>query len=346
MYDVAVIGAGPAGATAAKLLADAGRSVLLVERKRLPRYKSCSGVLIGRTLQLVREHFGADVPPVALCTPTASKGMVFVDDRGTAQRFDQDGLNVWRSGFDGWLARCAAAAGARLVDGAAAVAIEERSDHVAVRLRSPGAPDREIEARAVVVAEGAAGSLRRKLGGAERGLVTTYQTFHRGACELDPGYFHAYLQPELSTYDAWFNVKDGLLVCGVAVHDPRQAPAYHRRFTGFLKEAAGLRIADTLGVDRWVMPQVQPGCPLELGRGRVLFCGEAAGFLNPMGEGISAAMDGGVRAARALDAHLDDPDAALDEYRRQTRFLRAHMQRQWHGVALMASTFSAMRMDW
>ena len=51
MYDVIVVGAGPAGSTAAKVLADKGLHILLVERHKLPRYKSCSGVLIQKTIE-------------------------------------------------------------------------------------------------------------------------------------------------------------------------------------------------------------------------------------------------------------------------------------------------------
>lgn len=46
MYDCIIIGAGPAGSTAAKILAEKGLKVLLVEKFKLPRHKSCSGILI------------------------------------------------------------------------------------------------------------------------------------------------------------------------------------------------------------------------------------------------------------------------------------------------------------
>lgn len=46
MYDVIVIGAGPAGSTCAKVLSEKGCRVLLVEKFKMPRYKSCSEVLI------------------------------------------------------------------------------------------------------------------------------------------------------------------------------------------------------------------------------------------------------------------------------------------------------------
>ena len=58
MYDVIVVGAGPAGSTAAKVLAEKGLRVLLVERHKLPRYKSCSGVLIQKSMDLVRRYYG------------------------------------------------------------------------------------------------------------------------------------------------------------------------------------------------------------------------------------------------------------------------------------------------
>ncbi len=53
MYDVIVVGAGPAGCTASKVLAEKGYKVLLVEKFKVPRYKSCSGVLIKKSMELV-----------------------------------------------------------------------------------------------------------------------------------------------------------------------------------------------------------------------------------------------------------------------------------------------------
>ena len=59
-YDAIVVGGGPAGSTTAWRLADAGASVLLVDKARFPRDKPCGG---GLTMRAVR-HLPIDVTPV------------------------------------------------------------------------------------------------------------------------------------------------------------------------------------------------------------------------------------------------------------------------------------------
>ena len=46
-WDVVVVGAGPAGSTAARVAAERGMRVLLLDAARFPRYKTCGGGLIG-----------------------------------------------------------------------------------------------------------------------------------------------------------------------------------------------------------------------------------------------------------------------------------------------------------
>lgn len=341
MYDVIVVGAGPAGCTASKVLAERGYRVLLVEKFKMPRYKSCSGQLIQKTLDLVQAYFGAPVPDAATCAPAENRGMIFTDDRGQSFRFEQSGRNVWRSSFDKWLADRAADAGAEVLDGAPAISLEPRGDAVTVTLKGRRACAEG--ARYVVDCEGVVGLLKRRLLGGHPQYIRTCQTFNRGSVDLDSHYFYAYLQPELSEYDAWMNVKDGQLVLGVSVRDGGRAEAYYARFIDYMRREHGLRIERQLKVDRWLMPRVQPGCPIDCGAGRILFAGEIAGFLNPMGEGISAAMESGHRAADAIARHFDDPDMVLASYRAATTDLHNYMKRQWNFVARMAGTFQEMK---
>ena len=343
MYDVIVIGAGPAGSTAAKTLAEKGRKVLLVERFRMPRYKSCSGQLIQKTLALVEAYFGEPVPRSTMCTPVDNKGVILTDDRGNAYRFEQQGRNVWRSAFDKWLADKAAAAGAAIREKTAAVTCEQTEDAVTVTLKCDERTYTE-RARYVIDCEGVTGPLKRKLTGQEPAYVTTYQTYNQGSIDLDPHFFYAWLQPELSQYDAWFNVKDGQLVLGVSVLDSGRINEYHSRFLAYMQEKHGLRIEKQLKKDRWLMHRVRPGCVIDHGVGRVFFAGETAGFLNPMGEGVSSAIESGRQLATAVLEQFDDPKRVLSAYEDSTRPLREYMKRQWHLTSGMSEAFREMKL--
>jgi flavin-dependent dehydrogenase len=346
MYDAIIIGAGPAGCTSARELALNGYKVLLVEKFRMPRNKSCSGILIKKSVELVRQYFGEDVPACATCQPADSRGMVFTSDKGQEYRFEQEGLNVWRSSFDYWLATKAAAAGAELRDETAALSYEEQENCVLVNLKSDSACSEK--ARFVVVCDGAAGSIRRSLINAPESHITTYQTYNKGAIDLDYHYFYAYLQPHLSEYDAWFNVKDDYLIFGVSVKNTDKIEHYYSEFIAYMKKYHKAEIEVQEKSEKWIMPHIMPGCPVEYGHGKILFAGETAGFLNPMGEGISAAMESGYAAAKAIEEsernNTPDLETVRSAYKQNTSALKAYMLRQWNFVASMAGTFGYMRL--
>ncbi len=340
MYDVIVIGAGPAGCTAAKTLAGNGFRVLLAEKFKLPRYKSCSGQLINKTLYLVEKHFGEPVPACVTCVPAENRGMIFTNDKGCEYRFELPGLNVWRSSFDEWLAKKAERFGAVLRDETAALYCKEENDTVTVTFK--GKSVYTEKARIVIDCEGVVGTLKRTLLPCKPQYITTYQTYNQGSIDLDHHYFYAYLQPEFSEYDAWFNVKDNQLVLGVSVKAGDVVP-YYDRFIAYMMEKHGLRIERQLKTDRWLMPHILPGCKIDYGVGRVLFAGETAGFLNPMGEGISAGIESGYCAAQAIMRYFDDLEMVYSDYREKAKPLHSYMKRQWSFVACIADTFRVMK---
>lgn len=341
MYDVIVIGAGPAGSTASKVLAENGYKVLMVEKFKMPRYKSCSGQLIKKSIDLVMAYYGEDVPEQVMCLPHENRGMIFTSDKGKEYRFEQPGLNVWRSSFDKWLSDKAKEAGAEVRDETSAILYEEKDGTVSVILKSEGSYT--VQAKYVIDCEGVVGSLKKQLIEAKPSFISTYQTYNNGTINLDYHYFYAYLQPELSEYDAWFNVKDNQLVLGVSVKDNSKVEQYYYRFIDYMKREHGLNISEQLKKDKWLMPRIKPGCNVDYGVGRVFFAGEIAGFLNPMGEGISAAMESGYYLAKAITNNFEDLDKIYVEYKRGVDGLHGYMKRQWSLVAGMADTFKEMR---
>ncbi|MFQ5696223.1 MAG: NAD(P)/FAD-dependent oxidoreductase, partial [Terriglobia bacterium] len=150
-YDVLVVGAGPAGSTAAKLLADAGYHTLLVDKARFPRHKTCASWIN----RLVFERFPYLQGREAELVESAFCGVTFLDEQlarqATWQERRPSGYLSLRSKFDNGLKDIAVAAGAEFREGSGVTALETVNNHVALRLEN-GA---EFAGRALVGADGA-----------------------------------------------------------------------------------------------------------------------------------------------------------------------------------------------
>ncbi len=110
-----------------------------------------------------------------------------------------------------------------------------------------------------------------------------------------------------------------------------------------MEQNHALKIEDQINIDKWLMPRICPDYMISHGAGRVLFAGEIAGFLNPMGEGISAAMESGYHAANALINHFNNIDLIFADYKQRTKPLHDYMKRQWDLIARMTETFKEMK---
>ena len=150
-YDVLVIGAGPAGATAAKLAADAGLSTLLIDKARFPRHKTCASWI--NRLAFERFHYlrgqEAELIDSAFC------GVTFLDeklDRRASWRERQpSGYLSLRSKFDNGLKNIALRAGAEFLEGSGLAALEQQNGSVTARLEN----GEEFTGRVLIGADGA-----------------------------------------------------------------------------------------------------------------------------------------------------------------------------------------------
>ncbi|MEM7308090.1 MAG: FAD-dependent oxidoreductase [Planctomycetota bacterium] len=143
--DVAVVGAGPAGANAALHLARRGRRVVLFDRAEHPRYKTCGGGLVRRAAR----ELPWDEPPGL---PLAAAEM-HAPDAGVSVRVERDAPMLWmamRAELDAALLAAAVEAGAEARHPCAVESIDVRPD--GARLRTA---DGEVEARLVLAADGA-----------------------------------------------------------------------------------------------------------------------------------------------------------------------------------------------
>ncbi len=300
IYDVLVVGAGPAGAAAARAAALTGASTLLVEREPIPRYKRCGGGLIGASQQAVRE---AGIDLVGLVRDDVGRVSFTHDGRRPFQRKARPFLPmVLRSELDAALTELAVAAGAQLRTGIVVQGYAEEAGVVTVTTRSG-----QLQARSVVAADGSGSRAAAYVGvrceqvdlGMEAELPAPDDRW-QGHVLLDWG-------PVPGSY-GWVFPKGDSLTVGVIGNRAQgdQVRGYYRDF---------LRRLDldpkTATHDGGHLTRVRaPGSPLR--RGRVLVAGDAAGLLEPWTrEGISFALRSGALAGHAAALDPSSYDGAV-----------------------------------
>jgi flavin-dependent dehydrogenase len=136
MDDIAIVGAGPAGALAGAILARAGLKVRLFDRARFPRHKLCGDTLNPGALDVLRRYF--DVTPLVECSDPIH-GMVLTGPGGVRVRGEYGGAvagrSITRKVLDEWVLQQAIAAGAQFEEGVSireAAVVDERVTGVVV----------------------------------------------------------------------------------------------------------------------------------------------------------------------------------------------------------------------
>ena len=302
-WDVAVIGAGPAGLAAASAAAAAGARTIVLERAEHPRYKTCGGGLIGAS----RAAAGGliDVPArdeIRRATVTLRGGQEFNREHGEPLL-----AMVVRDEFDAALLKRAQENGARIRQRAQVRAIEQADGHATVRLADGSA----VTAAAVIGADGSSGVTARHVGaefdqvdlGLELEIAVPDSVARQwtGRVLLDWGTIPA-------SYGWVFPKGDHLTVGVIAARGQGEATkAYLREFTGRLGLSGYEAVQDSGHLTRCRSDR----SPLR--KGQVIVAGDAAGLLDPWTrEGISFALRSGALAGEyAAKGDLDGYAAAV-----------------------------------
>jgi flavin-dependent dehydrogenase len=155
-FDAAVIGSGPAGGTAARLLAQVGWSVALIERAGFPRRKVCGEFISAATIPVL-EACGVAGDFLARAGPAVHKVAAYSGDTMVEAPLPHAkagwGRALGREHLDVLLRDAAVAAGAMLFQPAEVAALCRREDRHILTLRRADAAD-EICARVVIAACG------------------------------------------------------------------------------------------------------------------------------------------------------------------------------------------------
>lgn len=307
-YDVAVIGAGPAGAIAAKLCAEQGLRTILVEKWKIPRIKPCGGGVSLKALKLIKEK----IPDLLVEQNVKgfrffSKSLDSVELRTTVPI----GISTTRDKFDAFLVELAVASGCELVECNALTDFSRHKDGVFCKLKN----NRSLRASLVIGADGANGfvardgGIRQKWLASEMGfcLETSVPFSKEEMRKFDPEIFELYFTDVPMGY-GWFFPKRTSVSLGIGgaleyLHKPLEI------LTTFCKTVSSLKKLDinVSGFHAHLAPA--GGFRRKIVSDRIMLAGDAAGFIDPLtGEGIYYAMRSGQLAAKACISAVEKGD--------------------------------------
>jgi geranylgeranyl reductase family protein len=304
-YDAIVVGAGPAGSTTARLLAERGARVLLLDRARFPRDKPCGG---GVTVQAARAA-GLDLSPVIErtvhgCRVSFRLGQPF--ERSSTEPLT---FMTQRCRLDEYLAERATAAGADFRDRIAVREIELSNGEATVRANGDA-----YRARALVGADGANGVVARSLGLAPIGdaaVALEGNVPANGALAERWSHTVALDFGGVPGGYGWLFPKNDHLNIGVGGWR-FTGPTLRDKLSALCRHLE-LDEAKLFGLRGHHLPMRRPGAPIT--RGPALLAGDAAGLVDPLsGEGIHAAFTSGRLAADSIARHLAGETTDLAEY--------------------------------
>ncbi|RLF04509.1 MAG: hypothetical protein DRK00_06570 [Thermoprotei archaeon] len=305
VLDAVIVGAGPAGLSAAVKLAEEGFRVVVLEREARPNFeKLCAGYVPAR----VFEEF--EIPTsLAECS---IRGLKIVSDRGEwiVEFDDVVGYNVSRTRLAEYLAGRVRSRGGEVLTSTPASRIVD-GEHYATIYSRRG----ELKARIVVAADGAysktGGEIRGGFKPEDLGLAIQVKT------ALKPGDLQLNLNvvmlgAEYSPFGyAWIFPKRSYLDAGLGALASRVRGSSLRGYLERLVEKFELEPLETA---RYA-PVPLTGPLYNVARGRVLLVGDAAGHASPLtGEGIRFALLAGRIAAEAASLYLKNRIALREVY--------------------------------
>lgn len=288
-YDAIVVGTGPAGATAAFWLGEAGKRVLVLDKEHLPRYKACGGGMSRSVL----ESFPFDLSPVV----EREIGQVrfrFRDGREVTAGLpgQRPIVMVMRARFDYLILQNARA---DVREGEQMMSLRQDASGVEVATRS----GETFRARTLIGADGANSRVARLTGlrrDKRMGMAIEVEV------PVDDGLLEEYADTALFIFGTppfgylWAFPKAEHLSVGIGAFEGKGAD---------IKDVLRQEMVK-LGIE--VDGAQQHGHPLPvylrhepLHQGRALLAGDAAGLMDPlMGEGVRHAVDSGRMAAAAV----------------------------------------------
>jgi len=329
MYDLAIIGGGPAGSAAAITAAAYGARVLLLEKGSFPRNKVCGEFVSAESLKLLGSLLPHKCDLLARA-PRIQRARVFIENRVLETRVEPAAASIARLEFD-----------AALWNSARNRGVDARERQIVVGVEGDGSfaiktADEEFTCRGLIDASGRWSNLNRKENGDGSakwlGLKAHFKE-EMPADSVDLYFFeggYCGVQPVGAAGENQINV------CAMVRSDVgkslEETFAYHIELNK--RSHAWERLTDVVATSPLLFHEPTPL------HGKTLCVGDAAGFVDPfVGDGISLALRSGTLAANCLRNFVDGKRSLQDAAENYERAYRRELSHIFHSSSTIRSLF-------
>ncbi|GKX31778.1 oxidoreductase [Vallitalea longa] len=303
MYDVVVIGAGPAGSTLARML-NKGFKVLILDKRNLNdnsdymREKCCGG-LIAPDAQKMLAHLGIGIPEEVLTGPQMFSVKSIDFDNRLVRHYQRHYINVDREKFDRWLVS--------LIPHSVDIkfncifkSFKKQDGYIEVKYRDD---DREhiVKTKILVGADGAISRVRKQAftHGAIPDTYVSIQRWYKTNNEMP--YYTSIFDRDITDFYSWIIQKGKYLLIGSAIPDDNEANKKFDLMIDRLRDY-GFDIGEECKRTGTMIMRTRRLKQIKTTNANIALIGEAAGFISPSSaEGISYALKSGAMLAHSIN---------------------------------------------
>ena len=325
MYDIAIIGAGPAGATLARLIGKRYKVLLIEQRQLLDQTDDlssikCCGGLLAPDAQMMLSKLGLGLPKSVLEEPQLFVVKSIDLQQGLERYYQRHYINMNRKKFDSWLLSLVPST-VDIRTGCRLKSFSSEGDFFKLTFNH-NKQNYVEKARILIGADGSQSKIRRR-----SSSLQTYPQKYVAVQEWverknDFPYFTSIFDRRITDYYCWTIPKGNYLLIGAALHPKEKASKQFTRLKTSL-EKYGMQFGKTVFRESTLILRPMKQDQIFTGGEGIAMLGEAAGWISPSSaEGFSYALKSALSLADALGSSTDGFET---RYREKTGHLRRNI---------------------